>query len=203
MATVVLNRKEIGITETGSVVDVPDNDTAKLMYYLSVLCGVLGLEDTDFNIERLSDYKNYYMLTEDEKTILFLLCGYLSPEKMVGKCIFNSEELCQDVGNRFFTLNSSEISFAAAENVFVGAVEVTVKKIMVYSMSWMRRNYINPISNVLGITPTRNQQSITYMNRPAITTRSATTPTHRNTTINNDNWYYTSTSESLDCCVIL
>ncbi|CAC5417347.1 unnamed protein product [Mytilus coruscus] len=203
MAAVVFNRKEIGITETGSLVDVPDNDTAKLMYYLSVLCSVLRLEDTDFNIERLSDYKNYYMLTEDEIVTLVLLCGYLSPDKMVGKCIFNSEELCQDVGNRFFTLNSSEVSFAAAENVFVGAAEVTVKKIMVYSMSWMRKNYINPISKMLGITPTRNQQAITYSNRPAISTRSATPQTHRNTTRNNDDWYYTSTSESLDCCVIL
>ena len=173
---VVFSRKEVGFTETSVTANVPDNDTARLMYYLKSMCTVLGLETTEYNIARLTDYKKYYMLTIDERVTLFALCEYLSPDALNNKCIFHSDEMCGNSPNRFFRLNSTETAFVAAESVFVGTTKVSVKKIMVYKMSWMRRNYIEP------------------MTRRAITSN--------NTTKNNANWIYSSNSSSVDCCVI-
>jgi hypothetical protein len=168
------------------------------------MCFVLGLETTGYNIARLTDYDNHYMLTVDEKEKLFALCGCLSPDVLNNKCIFHSDELCGDSQNRFFRLNSTETAFVAAESVFVGSIKVSVKKIMVYKMSWMRNYYLNPMTRriKLRIEERENQRAITSNTRPAIQTRTRTPPVRRNTTRNNTNWIYSSNSSSLDCCVI-
>ena len=126
---VVYNRKDVGLTDTTVEVTVPENHTARLMYYLQCMCTVLGLETTGYNIARLMDYKNPYMLTNDEKVKLLLLCRYLSPDELNNKCIFQSDEMCGDMPNRFFRLNSTETTFVAAESVCVGATKVSVKKL--------------------------------------------------------------------------
>ena len=126
---VVFSKNEVGLTDTSVTAKVPDNDIAKLMYYLKSMCSILGLETTGYNIARLTDYNNHYMLTIDEKVKLFALCGYLSPDVLNNKCIFHSDELCGDSNNRFFRLNSTETAFVAAESVFVGSAKVSVKKL--------------------------------------------------------------------------
>ena len=201
---VAFSKKEVGLTDTSVTAKVPDNDIAKLMYYLMSMCFVLGLETTGYNITRLTDYDNHYMLTNDEKVKLLLLCGYLSPDALNNKCIFHSDELCGDSNNRFFRLNSTETAFAAAESVFVGSIKVSVKKIMAYKMSWMKNNYLNPMTRCikLRIEKRENQRAITSNTRPAIQTRTRTPPVRRNTTRDNTNWHYSSNSSSLDCCVI-
>lgn len=144
------------------------------------------------------------MLTNDEKVKLFALCCYLSPDELNGKCIFQSDAMCGDMGNRFFRLNSTETAFVASESVFVGTAKVSVKQIMVYKMSWMRKFYINPMVRSIGLNTGErdNRRAITYDNRPAIQTRTITPSVRGNTTRNNANWNYSSNSSSLDCCVI-
>ena len=202
---VVYNRNEVGLTDTTVEITVPGNDTARLMYYLDCMCSVLGLETTEYNIARLTDYKKHYMLTNDEKVKLLLLCRYLSPDELNNKCIFQSDEMCGDMPNRFFRLNSTETTFVAAESVFVGATKVSVKKIMAYKMSWMKRNYIDPMTRGINLNTGErdNQRAITYDNRPVLETRTITSPVPRNTTRKNAHWVYSSDySSSLDCCVI-
>ena len=173
---VVFSKKEVGFTDTSVSANVPDNDIARLMYYIDSITTVLGMEITKYNIDRLTDYKNYYVLTNDEKETLLSLCKELSPDELNNKCIFHEDKLCGNSPNRFLRLNSTEIAFVAAESVFVGATKVVVKEIMVYKMSWMRRNYIEPMTRM--------------------------TITSTNKTRNNANWIYSSNSSSLDCCVI-
>jgi hypothetical protein len=199
---VVFRKKEVGVTDTSVSANVPDNDTARLMYYLDSMCTVLGLETTGYDIAKLTDYKNHRVLTNNEKVKLFALCGYLSPDVLNNKCIIHSDELCGDSPNRFFRFNSKETAFVAAESVFIGASKVSVKKIMAYKMSWMRRNYINPMTRGINRNTGErdNQRTINY--RSAIQTRTITPPVRRNTTRNNANWIYSSNSSSLDCCVI-
>ena len=201
---VVFSRKEVGFTETTVKVTVPDNDTARLMYYLESMHTVLDLETTEYNIARMKDYNNHFLLTNDEKVKLFALCCYLSPDELNNKCMFQSDEMCGDMNNRFFRLNSTETAFVAAESVFVGTAKVSVKKIMVYKMSWMRTFYINPMARSIGLNTGErdNRRAITSNNRPAIQTRTIPPSVRRNTTRNNANWDYSSNSSSLDCCVI-
>lgn len=174
------NQKVVILTDTSAPsVVIPNNDKARLMFYFNCICAVIQLDMLDvgkYRIRRLRDYKKYHLLTRDEEKELIRLCGLVSPEILEGKCIFHSEELCGNAGNRFFKVDSSETGFVASESVFVGAVQVSVNKVMVYKTTWINKNYTGPMYRLTNIV--------------------------NNTTKNNDEWIYTSTSESLDCCAI-
>ena len=204
---VVLIGEQAELTDITVKVTLPENDTAKLMYYLRSVSTVLSLETMEDNIARLTDYKNHYVLTNDEKVKLLSLCKKFSPDKLEGKCFFHSDEIGGDLANRFFLLNSTEAAFVAAESVSIGAITVSVKTIMVYKMSWKIQFYTNPMNQVQRrenqAKRRENQRAITSNNRAAIQTRTITPPVHCNTTRNNANWHYSSNSSSLDCCVIL
>ena len=201
MAVVLIGKKE-ELTDISVKVIVPQNDTAKLMYYLLSVSIVLSLETMEDNIARLTDYKNHYLLTNDEKVKLLSLCKEFSPDELDGKCFFHSDEIRGDPPNRFFLLNSTETAFVAAESVSIGAITVSVKTIMVYKMSWKIQFYTNPMYQAQCFERRENQRAITSNNRSAIQTRTITPPVRRNTTRNNANWDYSSNSSSLDCCVI-
>jgi hypothetical protein len=92
---------------------VPQNDTAKLMYYLLSVSLVISLETFEDNIARLTDYKNHYLLTNDEKVKLLSLCKQFSPDELDGKCFFHSDEnvkyselLCFRLKNWYIYINS-------------------------------------------------------------------------------------------------
>ncbi|CAC5356538.1 GABRG [Mytilus coruscus] len=134
-----------------------------------------------------------------EKAIKLIGESWKSNRKITSRSKVRDEELCKDVKytNRFFKVDSTETSFAATDTVFVGSVEVSVNKFMVYQTSWLNKYYIDPMNSIKrGRNSTRNNA--------AMITTSTVTPsnTNNNTTRNNGNWAYTSTSESLDCCVV-
>ena len=84
----VLGRTQIEIKETGSTTSVPDNPTAKLMYYLSCVSSCVEA-DKDYAMRRLTDYENNYSsLTNKEEAMLLILCLALSPDKLIGSIFF-------------------------------------------------------------------------------------------------------------------
>ena len=201
MAVVLIGKKD-ELTDISVKVTVPQNDTAKLMYYLLSVSLVVNLETLEDNIARLTDYNNHYLLTNDEKVKLLSLCKQFSPDVLDDKCFFHLDEIRGDLPNRFFLLNSTETAFVAAESVSIGAITVSVKTIMVYKMSWKIQYYTNPMYQAQCFERRENQRAITSNNRSAIQTRTIPPPVRRNTTRNNDSWDYSSNSSSLDCCVI-
>ena len=60
----------------GQNVTIPNNDVAKLMYYLSCVDTVINYNE----IDRLSDYENYDLLSVDSMTELFKLVLLFNPE---------------------------------------------------------------------------------------------------------------------------
>lgn len=108
---------------------------------------------------------------------LLRLCSLVSPEKLECKCIFHSEER-YPVGssNRFCSVNSTETGVVDFESVFVGTVQVSVKKFINNKNSWKKQYYREPLTRLLRAG--------------------------NNTAKNNDEWIYLSTSDSVDCCVI-
>jgi hypothetical protein len=155
---VVINRQTIGVTTTGTAVAVPSHPKARLMYYLDSMCTVLSLDQTQHNIKRLTDYFYYYLLSEEETAALLELSILLDPITLNGVCIFNDEEACGDFTNEFFEINARRTTIAAAESVMIGNIRVSVKKIMCYKMSWLEKNYLQPLSHFIKLyqkTPRR------------------------------------------------
>ena len=138
----VFMRERVGMEKTGGPCTVPNNPRAKLMYYLSCVSSVLQLDD--YNMRRMSNYNQYYTLTDTEETHLLYLALLLSPDELIGKVFFPSDQLCGNSANQFYNLQQIRSTFAVANSVVVGGQQRRVVKIMTFKMSWMTNNFIEP-----------------------------------------------------------
>ena len=93
-------RDQYGLRATSSRVTVPDNDVARLMYYLN--CVFNTIEYTDQDMRRLRDYRNWSMLSHEEQRMVWLFALILSPDEFDRQVFFHSDALCGDMGNKFF-----------------------------------------------------------------------------------------------------
>ncbi|CAC5379226.1 unnamed protein product [Mytilus coruscus] len=175
MAVATLDHIGLKFSATGvKADDIPNHPKARLMYYLKCMCTVLKLDQTEHNIKRFTDYKNYNSLTNEQTAAMVLLCTLLDPVTLNDVCIFHDEEACGNFGNEFFTIEANRTRIAAARSVMVGNVQVAIQKVMCYKMSWIEKNYIEPLRQMIDILQQTNRQQprqITY-SQPRQTTYS-------------------------------
>ena len=95
---VVAGRTQLQLKDTTNRVTVPENNRARLMFYLNCLCVVLKLDDPQIN--RLTQYNNYH-LSDEQTDALIALCCLLSHDVLLDKYIFHTEQLCGDLTNKY------------------------------------------------------------------------------------------------------
>ena len=139
--------ERIGIKDTTVTVTVPNNATAKLMYYLDCVATVLKLENP--NLRRLKNYQNYNSLTDAEIDALLALVILFSPDELLGKVFFPSED-CGGHTNQFFELSAVSHMLAVSDNILIGGESKRVAKVMLFEMSWMDTNYFTPLKSFEG-----------------------------------------------------
>ena len=144
---VVIGRNEIGIERTTKATTVPDNDVAKLMYYLDCVCTAIDC-GPDEDIRRFRNYSHWAQLSFEERKLLLVLCYTFSPDVFEGKVFFHSEELCVEFSNEFYKINQVRHRLIAAESVLIAGRAHQVTNIMVYKMSWMRQYYLEPMQGL-------------------------------------------------------
>ncbi len=141
----VLDRTQIGIRKTGTNTSIPNNPTARLMYYFNCICCCVELEN-DYTIRRLRNYKdNYLSLTSEEEAKLLILCLALSPDKLIGSLLFQDEN--SDSGNEFYELSAVNTKLLVTESVMVGGQQKRVHKIMTFKKSWIETYYLEPLQS--------------------------------------------------------
>ena len=138
----VLGRTEIQIKKTGVSTTIPNNPTAKLMYYFNCICSCVEA-DSDYSIRRLRDYKNYSSLSSEEEAKLLILCLALSPDKLLGTILFPSENI--ECGNEFFELKAVSTKLVVAESLLIGGQQKKVQRIMMFKKSWIENFFLNPL----------------------------------------------------------
>ena len=72
----------------GERTSVPNDNVAKLMYYLSCVDIVINYNE----IDRLTDYQNYDLLTKDDMVELFKLVLLFNPKIFIDAGIFIIDE---------------------------------------------------------------------------------------------------------------
>ncbi|CAF1532467.1 unnamed protein product [Didymodactylos carnosus] len=169
----------IELESVGLSTTVPDNDLARVMYYLSCVCSAIDYNDND--IQRYRNYNEYYRLTEEEKLLVVVLCGTLSPDVFIDKCWFESDALCGTSSNKFYNLKHFRADIIAVESIVIAGSRVQVKQIMTFKQV---RNYIEPMKRLIQqygnqrrLQQQQQQQTITYAQRP--TPRATYTSTTR------------------------
>ena len=134
--------ERVRIRDTSVSVSVPQNPKAKLMYYLNCVATVIQLDDPA--LSRLRNYQNYYLLSDQETDALLALVILLSPDELIGKVFFPSED-CGGRSNQFYELSAVSHMLAVADNVVIGGERKRVGKVMFFQRSWMENNYFSPI----------------------------------------------------------
>lgn len=102
--TLGLNRLKIEFT--GNIVTVPNDNIAKLMYYLSCVASVI-----QYNLDyKLRDYKNYFRLNPDEKASVYIQAVKLNPKIFIEAGVFKvgSEFLRKGNMNEFLKITDEE-----------------------------------------------------------------------------------------------
>ncbi len=112
------------------------------MYYLDSVASVLDLNSP--NLSRLRNHQNYYSLSEAETDALLALVLLFSPDELLNKVFFHSED-CGGSNNQFFELNAVSHMLAVEDNIVIGGETKRVAKIMFFQRSWMENNYFTPI----------------------------------------------------------
>ena len=170
----VLGRTEIEIKKTGTVATVPDNPTARLMYYFDCVCTCVEA-DNDSTIRRLRDYDNYYRLSEEERAQLMILCLALSPDKLLGSVFFPADQDDLDgYGNDFYEIKAVSTKLVVTESILIGGQQKKVQKIMMCKRSWLEKNYLNPLRSLTSGGGQRSQRALPApSSRPAPATRPA------------------------------
>ena len=133
----------MGIKAIGQRTSVPDNDLARLMYYLSCVDTVIQYHE----IDRLTDYQNYDSLDVEDITVLLELVILFNPKFLVDKGIFILDEslLPNDLDNQFYQITDERIGIHINNGIMVSGRTVKVLKVMACDEEWIFRNYINPL----------------------------------------------------------
>lgn len=146
-AGVFVQRNEVGIRHTGVTVQVPNNDVARLMYYLNCVCTAVECEQ-DADIRRFTSYQNWSHLSTDGQAILLRLCYEFSPDVFDGKVFFHNDALCGDSLNDFIEISQVRQQLMAVESIIIAGRTCEVNKVMVYRMQWMQQNYFEPMKGL-------------------------------------------------------
>jgi hypothetical protein len=142
----MFQRNQFGFRPTSHAVTVPDNDVARLMYYFDSVCSAIEYNDTD--VSRYRNYRNYSSLTYNEIRVLLVLCLTLSPDEFDDKVFFHSDALCGDSANKFYEVSQVSHQLLAVQSIVIAGRRCNVKKIMTYTMPWMRYYYFGPIQRL-------------------------------------------------------
>ena len=138
-----LGFNKIRIKEDSVRASVPDNDIARLMYYLKCVSSVLK----NNGLSQYTNYNKYYNLSSKEKNEVIQLANIFNPIILIKAKVFIPKEDL-DMDNRFFKITDESLNFHAIEQIVIGGITTKVLKIMFFKFSWLNNNYLLPLKRL-------------------------------------------------------
>lgn len=190
-----LGINHFSIERIGVSVEVPKNNLARLMYYLSCIFTVIQYDEN----KKISDYTHYDNLNEEEKKTVYALAVLFDPKIFLSANIFvpDNGALTGDYGNDFFKITDERIGVHVNQEIMIGGRSVKVLKIMACKNSWIDNNYYKPLEGLYQeLTNKRIDYNMNDYNATStqIIVNQTTPPStyYRPTT--------TTTTKEFDCC---
>lgn len=141
-----LQRNRVNLRPDSVRVEVPDNDIARIMYYLNCVLSVIEYKDQD--MQRFRNYRNWSMLSQQDRKFLWFLVLLLSPDELIDKCFFHSDELCGDSTNKFYELSQIKDQVMVVQSIVIAGQSRQVNKIMAFKTIWLTRYYYEPMARL-------------------------------------------------------
>ena len=139
MAT--LSSLSLNITNCGVSTSVPNDDIARLMYYLRCVTVSVGL---DVLQDDLVSYKNYRSLSPTRIAMVVQAAAELSPDLFIDKVIFcddDCEVVERDEGNKFVRISAACNILSLQSDIFIMGKVRNATEVMFFRSSWLDRNY--------------------------------------------------------------
>ena len=147
MAT--LSSLSLNITNCGSSTSVPNDDIARLMYYLRCVTVSVGL---DVLQDDLVSYKNYRSLSPTRIAMVVQAAAELSPDLFIDKVIFCDDD-CEVVerneGNKFVRISAACNILSLQSDIFIMGKVRNATEVMFFRSSWLDRNYTQPMQRIV------------------------------------------------------
>lgn len=130
--------------DTGTSCAVPNNDVAKVSYYLHCVTVGCGL---DIIVDDLVDYENVHKLSQARQDSIFEVAYSYSPKEMVGKTIFSDSDqsFTSEKSNVFLKITECTSVVAVTSSIVLGGKETEIKKVMLYTDSWLASYWAEPM----------------------------------------------------------
>ena len=138
-----LGFNKIRIKEDSVRASVPDNDIARLMYYLKCVSSVLK----NNGLSQYTNYNKYYNLSSKEKNEVIQLANIFNPIILIKAKVFIPKEDL-DMDNRFFKITDESLNFHAIEQIVIGGITTKVLSIMLFKFNWLNNNYFLPLKRL-------------------------------------------------------
>ena len=146
----------LGLKECGHAAIVPDDDVARLMYYINRITRLIDINDYDTLVmSRLTDFLNFSDLDPlDDIPKLLELCIRYCPKELNNKCIYQDDAMCGEYNNMFFAFDtivslSTSNGFFKTGNVWVAGKPRILKQMMTYKTKWIDDNWFYPLRSCL------------------------------------------------------
>ena len=127
---------------------VPDNDIARLMYYLNCVCTTINC-NREQDIQRFTSYNNWFYLSIEEQKALVVLCYKFNSDEFNNQVFSHSDVLCGDILNQFCEIDQVSRQVLAAESIVIAGQRCEDNEIMTYTMQWMRTYYVDPMRRLV------------------------------------------------------
>lgn len=140
-------RISVGVKATGVSCVIPDDDIARLMYYLNCVNVCLRLDELNGD---LLNYRDYWRLSPQRKQFVVQVALLLSPDELMDKVFFRDEEgdITKDSDNEFCDITvGCDLLHIDSSALIAGSVK-NITKVMFFKSSWIRNNYILPMARI-------------------------------------------------------
>jgi len=138
---------EFGVRDTTVRVVVPNDDIARLMYYLHCIDTCLKIASLDY---ALTDYRNYRRLSPQGRRLVVEWAMLLNPRELLDKVIFLDDEqvMTATLANAIceITVACRLISIRSTAIIAGGVQEIS--KVMFFRSKWLENYYIEPLERI-------------------------------------------------------
>lgn len=127
---------------------IPDDDVARLMYYLKCVTVDLGM---DILQDDLVDYKNSRRLSAARRASVIKSALELSPDIFIGKVLFRDDKqeiVPQSTSNKFVNITAACNVVSIQRDFIIGGQAKDVTQVMFFRSIWLKRNYYDPIERL-------------------------------------------------------
>ena len=116
------------------------------MYYLDCALAVIQYDEDS----RLTDYKNYFSLNDEEEKAVYTLASLFDPKIFINAGVFILSEFLVPYGsrNQFYKITDDRIGIHVNQEIMIGGRAIRVLKIMALKSDWLNRYYYEPLERM-------------------------------------------------------